>query len=126
MHLRYNIHTIRPSNFRPTNDTNTDTSKTNSAFCIFRDRCILRFSGITTLFKTGQLVDLSKNHFIRNHRSIVLNLDLPKGKILPVLAIVIQFEVSVSMCAFVIEIARHGLVHKGFNISLLSCMDIYR
>ena len=42
MHLQYNIHRIRPSKFRPQNDPNTHTPKTNSEYCIFRDKCILR------------------------------------------------------------------------------------
>ena len=49
MHLQYNIHRIRPSKFRPQNDPNTHTPKTNSAYCIFRDKCILRLRSHTSI-----------------------------------------------------------------------------
>ena len=53
MHLPYNIHRIRPSKFRPQNDQNTHTPKTNSEYCIFRDKCILR---LKLLKKTSNLL----------------------------------------------------------------------
>ena len=87
MHLRYNIHTIRPSNFRPTNDTNTDTPKTNSAFCIFRDKCILRLRSHTSITENTipRKFDVQYSEYIRSNFSKYCtpnyNLSTPKRKI---------------------------------------------